>query len=349
MYKKARKISYALILAVLLALSFTACQADNRQGKEAGMNTENQAAGQSSEQAANQSSGQSSNQSGTQAAAPTEHQHTYQEEQVAGNCVTYSKTVYTCSECGDSCEKINEEAGYGKHQYGERRTQATCTEGAKTIYTCSVCGDSYTVEDENSPALGHDYTFQSVVVTATDTSAGVKRFGCERCGENNDVNYALPHKVNTYNGTQVVYGYWDKAREKEIADILDEYRKANGLRPFLSYSELSQTARTRAMEIAYSYRHNHSRPTNASWRTAYNSNLGTCGENIAAGQENAQAVMDAWKNSSSHNENMLNPDFDSVGIGVFVRVDCVESGEVTVPDPEGLSYNDVYYVQSFSD
>ena len=373
MYKKVKKMSYALILAALLAVSFTACQADNRQGRQTGMNAANQSAGQSADQSAGQAADQTGNQSGNlsgnqsgnqsvnqaekqvagqsanQAEKTTEHQHTYHEEQVPGSCVAYPKTVYTCTGCGDTYEEIHEEAGYSGHQYEERRTQATCTEAAKIIYTCSVCKDSYSVDDENNPALGHESVFQSVVVTATDTSPGVKRFACKRCGEYSDVNYALPHKVNAYNGTQIVYGYWDKECEKEIASILDEYRKANGLRPFMSYSELSQTARTRAMEIAYSYRHNHSRPTNASWRTAYNSNLGTCGENIAAGQEDAQAVMYAWKNSSSHNENMLDPDFDSVGIGVFVRVDCVESGEVTVPDPEGLSYNDRYYVQSFSD
>jgi hypothetical protein len=46
---------------------------------------------------------------------------------------------------------------------------------------------------------------------------------------------------------------------------------------------------------------------------------------------------------------MSSTTFGYVGIGVFVRVDCPESGEVTVPDPQGLSHeDDRYYVQSFS-
>ncbi len=39
------------------------------------------------------------------------------------------------------------------------------------------------------------------------------------------------------------------------------------------------------------------------------------GENIAKGSESAQAIFDLWKNSSTHNANMLNPVFKEAGIG----------------------------------
>jgi uncharacterized protein YkwD len=38
------------------------------------------------------------------------------------------------------------------------------------------------------------------------------------------------------------------------------------------------------------------------------------GENIAAGQQTAQQVFDAWRNSSGHNANMLNGSFKVIGI-----------------------------------
>ncbi|NBM15206.1 CAP domain-containing protein [Streptomyces sp. GC420] len=43
-------------------------------------------------------------------------------------------------------------------------------------------------------------------------------------------------------------------------------------------------------------------------------NLG--GENIARGQTDAEAVMDAWMNSSGHRANILNCDYTTLGVGV---------------------------------
>ena len=39
------------------------------------------------------------------------------------------------------------------------------------------------------------------------------------------------------------------------------------------------------------------------------------GENIAAGNETAAATFAQWQDSADHNANMLNPDFNAVGIG----------------------------------
>lgn len=40
------------------------------------------------------------------------------------------------------------------------------------------------------------------------------------------------------------------------------------------------------------------------------------GENIAQGQPDADAVMDAWMNSPGHRQNILNCDFEDIGIGL---------------------------------
>ena len=42
------------------------------------------------------------------------------------------------------------------------------------------------------------------------------------------------------------------------------------------------------------------------------------GENIAAGQLSPSAVMVAWQNSPSHNENMLTADYVYVGMGHYI-------------------------------
>lgn len=234
------------------------------------------------------------------------------------------------------------------HSYVMTKVAATCEENGKIKYTCSVCGDSYEEDDEASPALGHNYTSNEIVVTATQYSPGTRRFICGVCGATKDLAYGYAHKVWAYDGTHVVYGYWDTSCEQEIFDLLNEYRVSQGLKALKKSSVISETAHQRALEIAYSYRHNHSRPTNERWRTAYPDDS-LCGENIASGQADAQEVTTGWIESPDHEENMSSTTFGYVGIGVFVRVDCPESGEVTVPDPQGLSHeDDRYYVQSFS-
>lgn len=60
-------------------------------------------------------------------------------------------------------------------------------------------------------------------------------------------------------------------------------------------------------------------------------NYWTAGENIAAGQKTPAEAMDAWMNSETHRENILNPNFRS--LGVHVR--------------RGGSYG-IYWVQEFA-
>jgi uncharacterized protein YkwD len=43
--------------------------------------------------------------------------------------------------------------------------------------------------------------------------------------------------------------------------------------------------------------------------------LRACAENIAAGYPTAQAVFQAWMNSSRHRANLLSPDFMEIGVG----------------------------------
>jgi uncharacterized protein YkwD len=39
------------------------------------------------------------------------------------------------------------------------------------------------------------------------------------------------------------------------------------------------------------------------------------GENIAAGQQTAAAVVQAWMNSQGHRENILNSSYTQIGVG----------------------------------
>jgi uncharacterized protein YkwD len=39
------------------------------------------------------------------------------------------------------------------------------------------------------------------------------------------------------------------------------------------------------------------------------------GENVAMGQTSPEAVMQSWMNSAGHRRNILNPDFQELGVG----------------------------------
>jgi uncharacterized protein YkwD len=45
------------------------------------------------------------------------------------------------------------------------------------------------------------------------------------------------------------------------------------------------------------------------------------GENIAMGQDSAEQVMNDWMNSQGHRENILNPNFKKIGVGIHKGAD----------------------------
>ena len=43
------------------------------------------------------------------------------------------------------------------------------------------------------------------------------------------------------------------------------------------------------------------------------------GENIAYGQNSPEDVMNRWMNSSGHRANILNAEFEEIGVGCYVK------------------------------
>ncbi len=53
------------------------------------------------------------------------------------------------------------------------------------------------------------------------------------------------------------------------------------------------------------------------------------GENLAKGQLTVKQVMEDWKNSPSHRENMLRPEFNEIGIGLYEDIWVQQFGKLT--------------------
>ena len=83
--------------------------------------------------------------------------------------------------------------------------------------------------------------------------------------------------------------------------------------------KLMKAAQDRAKELTKSF--SHTRPNGTSCFTIFEKYKITptaSGENIAAGQRSAAAVMDSWMNSPGHKENIMNNRFKKIGVGLVI-------------------------------
>lgn len=86
--------------------------------------------------------------------------------------------------------------------------------------------------------------------------------------------------------------------------------------------QLDNSAFIRAWECLITY--NHTRPDGTKFSSALTEagiKWNHSGENIAAGQITPQEVVNAWMESSGHRANILNPDFEYLGVGLYFDYD----------------------------
>ncbi|MEU1001095.1 CAP domain-containing protein [Streptomyces tibetensis] len=110
----------------------------------------------------------------------------------------------------------------------------------------------------------------------------------------------------------------ESAAAAQVLSLVNEERAKVGCSPVAANSALTDLAQSYSEDMAARGFFDHTDPDGRTpWDRAEKagiSNLG--GENIARGQANAAAVMDAWMNSPGHRANILNCDFKTLGVGV---------------------------------
>ncbi|MEW1645574.1 CAP domain-containing protein [Streptomyces sp. NPDC091219] len=110
----------------------------------------------------------------------------------------------------------------------------------------------------------------------------------------------------------------EAAAEAEVLRLVNEQRALVGCSAVSANSSLTTLAENFSEQMADQDFFDHTDPSGATpWDRAEKlgiTNLG--GENIARGQADAAAVMDAWMNSPGHKANILNCDFKTLGVGV---------------------------------
>ena len=103
----------------------------------------------------------------------------------------------------------------------------------------------------------------------------------------------------------------------EVVALVNKERVKAGLNELTLHYELRLAAQVRAEECVTVF--SHTRPNGTSFKTAiteagapssYN------GENVALGYTSAQHVVSGWMSSPGHRENILNPRFNMIGVGL---------------------------------
>lgn len=105
---------------------------------------------------------------------------------------------------------------------------------------------------------------------------------------------------------------------EQVTALVNAERAKAGLPALKLRSDITAAANVRAREIKQSF--SHTRPNGSSFSTALKEqgvSYRYSGENIAWGQKSPEQVMNAWMNSEGHRANILNSNFNHIGIGYY--------------------------------
>ncbi|GEM_PF-5266104 len=117
-------------------------------------------------------------------------------------------------------------------------------------------------------------------------------------------------------GVQLLGGEVSYRLAYELLDKLNDLRDKSGLNALTMDAELLDGAMLRAAESSILYTSSHVRPDGSGACTV--SKL-CVGENALMGCNTAEIALSTWKNSPPHYTNMMNPEYHSVGIGVYIK------------------------------
>lgn len=147
---------------------------------------------------------------------------------------------------------------------------------------------------------------------------GITKPGSSSNNNGNNSNNSENGSNNTGNGSGSTGGTstgTSSAAQAVLVEV-NAARAKNGLSALTLDANMNRAAAVRAAEMAQSF--SHTRPNGSRGLTALNEagvSYRTAGENIASGQQTAQAVVSAWMNSSGHRANILSSLFGRMGVG----------------------------------
>ncbi|QAT44091.1 serine protease [Aminipila luticellarii] len=148
--------------------------------------------------------------------------------------------------------------------------------------------------------------------TTTNTNTGKDTTTNTNTGKDTTTN-PNTGKDTTTNNTGTFGSY-----EQQVVDIVNQERAKSGLAPLTINAKLSQVAEKKAEDMRDQNYFSHTSPTYGSpfdMMKQFGITYTAAGENIAKGQKTPQDVMTAWMNSSGHRANIMNSNYQQIGVG----------------------------------
>ena len=110
--------------------------------------------------------------------------------------------------------------------------------------------------------------------------------------------------------------------------LINQERSKSGLTPLAEQSQLTQTARSHAEDMACNDFFEHVSPTEGGVTdrvSAQGYDFSAVGEIIAGGYADSEAVVAGWMESVAHRKNILSSEFTQIGVG-FAEWESSEFG-----------------------
>ncbi|MED3564260.1 CAP domain-containing protein, partial [Bacillus xiapuensis] len=121
----------------------------------------------------------------------------------------------------------------------------------------------------------------------------------------------VPSKTTQSSGTL-------SANEQKVVDLTNQERAKYGLPALKVDLTLSKMAHEKSRDMSANGYFSHTSPTYGSpfdMMKKYGITYNYAGENIAMGQKTPEEVVKAWMNSEGHRKNILNPNYNYIGVG----------------------------------
>ncbi|MEM1485114.1 CAP domain-containing protein [Oscillospiraceae bacterium PP1C4] len=213
----------------------------------------------------------------------------------AGKNSTCSSTGSTCTN-GTTCKTTDCTDG------------KTCTNGT----TCKTtdCTNGKTCPSSNSSSSSSSSSSSEAADTSSSSSSEATNTSSSSSSEAANTSSSSAADVTTGSYREF---------QKRVVELVNEARAQNGLGALTENAELDKIATLKSQDMADLNYFSHTSPTYGSpfdMLSQFGITYRAAGENIAMGQPTPEAVMNAWMNSQGHRENILNANYDKIGVGI---------------------------------
>ena len=104
---------------------------------------------------------------------------------------------------------------------------------------------------------------------------------------------------------------------REVLRLVNKERAKVGAAPLKFAKDLIASAYVRAVELPAKF--SHTRPNGTKCFTAMPTRGHILGENLAGGQTTPKQVVQAWMDSKTHRDNILNPKYSEIGVVYYYQ------------------------------